>query len=75
MNQPMGTIPLSQPTLQTPYMLQWNPQSNIKPQLPAQPNPNPNNRLSESVQIIEGLDPEVELRECNIWTHNHSRRG
>eukprot|EP00253_Pinus_taeda_P007925 PITA_07925 len=35
------------------------------PQLPAQPNPNPNNRLVQSVQIIEGPEPETELRECN----------
>ena len=45
-------------------MLQQNPQSNIWLQLPAQPNPNPNNRLIQSVQIIEGLDPKAELREC-----------
>jgi len=45
--------------------LQQNPQSNIRPQLLAQPNPNPNNRPIQSVQIIESLDPEVELRECN----------
>ena len=40
MNQPVGTIPLPQPTLPS---LQQNPQSNLRLQLPAQPNPNPNN--------------------------------
>lgn len=41
-NQPMGTIPLHQPTLSTPYTLQQNPQPNIQLQLLAQPNLNPN---------------------------------
>ena len=57
----MGTGPLPQPTL----TLQQNPQMNIRPQLPAQPNPNPNNKPIQSIQIIEGLDPETKLRECN----------
>jgi len=35
-----------QPTLPA---LQQNPQSNLILQLPAQPNPNPNNRLVKSV--------------------------
>lgn len=61
----MGTVPLSQLTLPAPYTLQQNPQSNIQPQLPAQPKPNPNNRPIHLVQIIEGLDPDAELRECN----------
>lgn len=65
MNQPMGTVPLSQPTLPAPYTLQQNPQSNIRLQLPAQRNPNPNNIPIQSVQIIEGLDLEFDLRECN----------
>eukprot|EP00253_Pinus_taeda_P026992 PITA_26992 len=57
MHQPVGTIPLPKPTLPT---LQQNPQSNLRPQLPAQPNPNPNNRPVQSVQIIE--TPEVEYQ-------------
>jgi len=61
----MGTIPLPQPTLPTPYMLQQNPQPNIRPHLPAQPNPNPNNRPIQSIQIIEGLNLEIDMRECN----------
>ncbi len=61
----MGTIPLPQPTLPAPYTLQQNPQNNISLQLPAQPNPNPNNKPIQSEQIIEGLDPEANLRECN----------
>jgi len=64
-NQPMGIVPLPQPTLPTPYTLQKNPQPNIQPQLPVQPNLNPNNKLIQSVQIIESPDSEVELRECN----------
>ncbi len=62
MLQPVGTIPLPQPTLPA---LQQNPQSNLRPQLPAQPNPNPNNRSVQSVQIIETLEVEVDLRECS----------
>eukprot|EP00253_Pinus_taeda_P026161 PITA_26161 len=65
MNQSAGTIPLPQPTLLAPYALQQNPQTNVRPQLPAQPNPNPNNRPVQSIQIIEALEPETELRECN----------
>lgn len=61
----MGTVPLPQPTLPAPYTLQQNPQPNIRPKLPSQPNPNPNNRPIQSVQIIEGLNPEIEMRECN----------
>jgi len=61
-NQPVGTIPLPQNTLQA---LQQNPQSNLRPQLPAQPNPNPNNRPVQSIQIIETPKLETDLRECN----------
>jgi len=53
---------LSQPTLPA---LQQNPQSNLRSQLPAQPNPNPNNRLVQSVQIIETSEIGADLRECN----------
>jgi len=62
MHQPIGTIPLPQPTLPA---LQQNPQSNLRPQLPAQPNPNPNNRPVQSLQIIESLEIGPDLRECN----------
>ena len=61
----MGTVPLPQPNLLAPYTLQQNPQPNIWPQLAAQPNLNPNNRLIQLVQIFVSLDPEVELIECN----------
>ena len=47
-------IPLPQPTLPAPYTLQQNPRTNLRLQLPAQPNPNPNNRPVQSIQIIEG---------------------
>lgn len=65
MNQPARTIPLPQPTLPAPYTLQQNPQSNLRLQLPAQPNPNPNNRPVQSVQMIETLELETDVRECN----------
>jgi len=58
-------IPLPQPTLPTPYTFQQNPQTKLRPQLPAQPNSNPTNRPVQSVQIIEALEPETKLRECN----------
>ena len=61
----MVTISLPQPTLLAPYTLQQNSQPNIRPQFPSQPNPNPNNRPIQSVQIIESLNPKVEMRECN----------
>jgi len=61
----MGTVPLRQPTLPTPYTLQQNPEPNIRPQLPTQSNPNPNNRPIQSIQIIESLNPESEMRERN----------
>jgi len=37
----------------------------LRPQLPAQPNLNPNNRPVQSVQITETLELETDLRECN----------
>ena len=60
--QSTGTIPLPQPTLPS---LQQNPQSNLRPQLPTQPNPNPNNRPVQSLQIIETSETGLDLRECN----------
>jgi len=62
MNQLVGTILLPQPTLPA---LQQNPQSNLRPQLPTQPNPSPNNRLVQSIQIIETIEIGTDLRECN----------
>ena len=53
---------LPQPTLPA---LQQNPQPNLRPQLPTQPNPNLNNRLVQSIQIIETPELEIDLRECN----------
>eukprot|EP00253_Pinus_taeda_P021239 PITA_21239 len=47
------------------YALQQNPQSNLRPQLLAQPNPNPNNRPVQSLQIIETSEIGPYLRECN----------
>jgi hypothetical protein len=37
----------------------------MRPQLPAQPNPNPNNRPAQLVQIIENLDGEINSVGCN----------
>jgi len=62
MHQPVGTMPLLQPTLPA---LQQNPQSNLILQLPAQPNPNPNNRPVQSLQIVETSEIGADLRECN----------
>jgi len=61
-NHPAGSIPLSQPTLPAPYT---NPHTNLRPQLLAQPNPNPKNRPVHFVQIMEPPEVETELRECN----------
>eukprot|EP00253_Pinus_taeda_P014007 PITA_14007 len=60
--QPVGNIPFPQPTLPA---LQQNPQSNLRPQLPTQPNPNPNNRLVQALQILETPEEGPDLRECN----------
>eukprot|EP00253_Pinus_taeda_P003983 PITA_03983 len=60
--QPVGNIPFPQPTLPA---LQQNPQSNLRPQLPAQPNPNPNNRPVQALQILETPEEGPDLRECN----------
>jgi len=62
MHQPVGTMPLPQPTL---LALQQNPYSNLRRQLLAQPNPNPNNRPVQSVQIVETSEVGADMRECN----------
>jgi hypothetical protein len=64
-NQPMGMAPQAQPTLQSPLQLPQNPQPQMHPQLPSQPNPNPNNRITQLVQIIENLDGEINSVGCN----------
>lgn len=53
---------LPQPTLPA---LQQNPHSNLRPQLPTQPNPNPNKRPVQSIQIVETSEIRADLRECN----------
>jgi hypothetical protein len=50
-NQPMGMAPQTQPTLQAPLQLSQNPQSQLCPQLLAQPHPNPNNRPVSSSKL------------------------
>jgi len=62
MHQLVGTIPLPQPTLPA---LQQNPQSNLRPQLLAQPNPNPNNKVVQYIQIVDTSEIGSDLRECN----------
>jgi hypothetical protein len=61
-NQPMGMTSQTWPMLQTPFPL---PQSQLRPQLPAQPHPNPNNRLAQLIQIMESGEGEINLVWCN----------
>jgi hypothetical protein len=58
-NQPMGMAPQTQPTLQSPLQLPQNPQSQLHPQLPTQPHPNPNNIPAHLVQIMENMEGEI----------------
>jgi hypothetical protein len=64
-NQPMGMAPQTQPTLQAPLQLPQNPQSQLRPQLPAQPHPNPNNRPTQLIQIMENGEGETSSVGCN----------
>ena len=50
----------NQPTLPTPYPVDHNQQPAIRPQFPAQPNPNPNNKPVQLIQIIENPKPNAE---------------
>lgn len=61
-NTPMGIVPQPQPTLSAPYLLQKIPRPLLHPQFPAQPNPNPNNRLVQLVQIVKISDYEIEQK-------------
>jgi hypothetical protein len=58
-NQPMGMDPQAQTTLQAPLQLPQNHQPQMHPKLPAQPNPNPNNRPIQLVQIVDNLEGEI----------------
>jgi hypothetical protein len=76
-NQPMGMTPQTQSTLQAPLQLPQNPQPQLCPQLPAQPHPNPNNRPTQLVQIIENVDGEINFRRvqrtlAEVRAHNFS---
>jgi hypothetical protein len=64
-NQPMGMAPQTQPMLQAPFQLSQNPQSQLRPQLPAQPHPNPNNRPAQLVHIMENGEGEINSVGCN----------
>jgi hypothetical protein len=61
----MGMTPQTQSTFQAPLQLPNNPQSQLRPQLPAQPHPNPNNRPTQLMQIIENVDGEINSVGCN----------
>jgi hypothetical protein len=61
----MGMAPQTQPTLQAPLQLPQNPQSQLCPQLPAQPHPNPNNRPTQLIQIMENGEGETNSVGCN----------
>jgi hypothetical protein len=64
-NQPMGMALQTYPTLQAPLQLPQNPQSQLHPQLPAQPHPNPNNRLAQLVQIMENGEEDTNSVGCS----------
>ena len=64
-NQPMGMVPQSQPTLQAPLQFPQNPQPQMYPQLPAQPNLNPNNKPAQLLQIVKILEGETNSVGCN----------
>jgi hypothetical protein len=54
--------------LQAPLQLPQNPQPQLRPQLPAQPHSNPNNRPIQLVYIIENVDREINSVGCNkLW--------
>ena len=64
-NQPMGMTSQTQPPLKTPLPL---PQSQLHPQLPAQPHLNPNNRPTQLIQIMESGEGEINSVGCNeLW--------
>ena len=63
-NEPMRMSPQTQPTLQAPLQLPQNPQSQLCPQLPAQPHPNPNNRPPHLVYIMENGEGETSSIGC-----------
>jgi hypothetical protein len=70
----------TQPTLQAPLQLSQNPQSQLHPQLLAQSNPNPNNRLTQLIQIMENGEgetnsvgcSELQLRSRRIISHEEN---
>jgi hypothetical protein len=67
-NQPMGMDPQDLPTLQAPLQLPHNPQPQMHPQLPTQPNLNPNNRPIQLMQIAKNLEGEDKFVGCNeLW--------
>lgn len=62
-NLPMGVGSQPHPTLPSPFQ---NPRPSVHPQLPAQPNPNPNNNISlQYVQILKSSYNVTKPIECN----------
>ena len=64
-NLPIGARTQNQPMLPAPYPVQHNQQPAIRPQLPTQPNPNPNNRSVQLIQIIENSNSSIEQKHHN----------
>jgi hypothetical protein len=62
---PMGMAPQTHPMLQAPLQLPQNPQSQLCPQLPAQPHPNPNNRPAQLIHIMENGEGETSSVGCS----------
>jgi hypothetical protein len=61
----MGMNSQTQSPLQTPLPL---PQSQLRPQLSAQPHPNPSNRPTQLVHIMESGEGEINPVGCNeLW--------
>ena len=61
----MGTSSQNQPTLLAPYQVHHNPQPIMPPQLPAQPNHNPNNITVNLIQLVLNPNPKIEKKKCN----------
>lgn len=73
-NQSVEMLPQSQPPLKFPLHLAPNVPPPLHLQLPAQPNPNLNNRLIQYLEIFENLGCGSTSFTCNelqlrsIWT-------
>jgi hypothetical protein len=61
----MGMAPQTQPMLQDPLQLPQNPQSQLRPQLPTQSHPKPNNIPTHLIHIMENGEEETNSVGCN----------